>query len=182
MADVCVGSGSKRLLLMLALFLQALTAAADRALLFFWLCLFFFISLSLHTGRSVDRQIGTNISRRKQSGGILERSARPTALLVRPSIRRLPDLFWLNAAPPGDPLTLQRQPSCPHAVVSLVSRWQSLGIEKGTFPFTAHLKTMAIRHILKSLRSVYPCTTNTAAVYKPSMEARLQPRRLSCKH
>lgn len=140
------------LLLMLALFLQALTAAADLDLLFFWLRLFFFIPLSLHTGRSVDRQIDTNITRRKRSGGILERSARPAALLVHPSVHpsiSSQTFFWLNAAPPGDRLTLHRQPFRPHAVVALVSRWQSLGIEKGTLPFSAHLKTMAIRHILE---------------------------------
>lgn len=59
MGDVCVGSGSELrpgCLLMLALFLQALSAAADLALFFFTLCHF------TPATRSADQPIPTRTS------------------------------------------------------------------------------------------------------------------------
>lgn len=53
---------------------------------------------------------------------------------IRPSVCQFPDLFWLSTASSGDSPTLPRQPFRPRALVSLFSRWHSLGIKKCTFP------------------------------------------------
>lgn len=136
-------------LLMLALFLQAPSAAADLALFFFWLHLFFsplFCHFTLGAA-STERFLPAAVGLRQASPGTNDQSGfivgwkeqlGPLASAsLRLSVRRLPDLFWLSAASSGDSATSQRQ-AIPSPRRHFASRWQSLGTENALSLHRSH--------------------------------------------